>query len=483
MGYQWKPIEDIQNWEELASTELQNLAVVWTEEAEKLRKSNALKEFNERLSREWAIETGIIERLYSIDRGTTYMLIERGLEASLIEHGSTDKSPEKVIQMLRDHKDAIEGLFDFVNQKRSLSTSYIKELHAVLTRSQKSILAYHEETKQWGEIELIKGDYKKWPNNPKRDNETHEYAPPEQTASEMDRLIALHIQHMKIGISPEVEASWLHHRFTQIHPFQDGNGRVARALVALVFLRVGWFPVVVDRDHRDIYINTLEQADSGDLKPLVDFFAGLQKKTILRALSHSEEILRPPALQQIISAVDEKLNARRIAQEQRYRAVFDISRKVEDITKQRIEDLAIELDQTLEEHGYRAFFDLSIEGNNYWFRQDIIETAKKLDYFADTRTYATWVRLKINEERQVHLVISFHALGTKFVGVMAASAFIKYRDQEGENGESMSEAPSPICREVFQFTYNETSEDVEKRFKIWLEDSLFVGLENWRSQL
>jgi len=22
---------------------------------------------------------------------------------------------------------------------------------------------------------------------------------------------------------PEIEAAWLHHRFTQIHPFQDGN--------------------------------------------------------------------------------------------------------------------------------------------------------------------------------------------------------------------------------------------------------------------
>ena len=33
----------------------------------------------------------------------------------------------------------------------------------------------------------------------------------------------------------EIEATWLHHRFTQIHPFQDGNGRVARALASLVF--------------------------------------------------------------------------------------------------------------------------------------------------------------------------------------------------------------------------------------------------------
>jgi|GEM_PF-6737520 len=31
---------------------------------------------------------------------------------------------------------------------------------------------------------------------------------------------------------PLLVAAWLHHQFVQIHPFQDGNGRVTRALVA-----------------------------------------------------------------------------------------------------------------------------------------------------------------------------------------------------------------------------------------------------------
>ena len=42
-----------------------------------------------------------------------------------------------------------------------------------------------------------------------------------------------------------MEAAWLHHRFVQIHPFQDGNGRIARALSTLIFVKAGWFPLVV----------------------------------------------------------------------------------------------------------------------------------------------------------------------------------------------------------------------------------------------
>ena len=77
------------------------------------------------------------------------------------------------------------------------------------------------------EIKLDKGIYKRYNNNPTRDDGTvHEYCPWEHVASEMDRLIELHRQHEQRAILALVEAKRrLHHAFTQIHPFQDGNGQ------------------------------------------------------------------------------------------------------------------------------------------------------------------------------------------------------------------------------------------------------------------
>ena len=122
---------------------------------------------------------------------------------------------------------------------------------------------------------MIRGDYKKLPNNPLRpDGTIHEYCPPEHVAAEMERLIEMHHSH---AAPPEVEAAWLHHRFTQIHPFQDGKGRIARALATLVFVRAGWFPLVVRNDGREGYLSALEAADAGDLTGLVKYFANLQK--------------------------------------------------------------------------------------------------------------------------------------------------------------------------------------------------------------
>lgn len=74
--------------------------------------------------------------------------------------------------------------------------------------------------------------------------------------------------------------AWLHHRFTQIHPFQDGNGRVARTLASLIFIRQGLFPIVITRNDRQEYINASEAADSGDLTRLINLFSRLQEKII-----------------------------------------------------------------------------------------------------------------------------------------------------------------------------------------------------------
>jgi len=109
----------------------------------------------------------------------------------------------------------------------------------------------------------------------------------------MDRLLAMHLEHAARGVPPEVEGAWLHHRFVQIHPFQDGNGRVARALATLVMIRAGWFPQVVTDAGRAEYIGALEVADEGDLQPLVRLFSGIQRRTFEGAIDAARGVIPP----------------------------------------------------------------------------------------------------------------------------------------------------------------------------------------------
>ena len=224
-----------------------------------------LREFNEKLRREWAVETGLIERIYTLDRGITEMLIERGIDEALIPHRPGRQLPEKTAAIIRDHKNVVDGLFDFVRGNRKITTSYIKELHAALVQNQDTAIGVDSRGNK-REVPLLKGAYKKHPNNPTRGDGkgTHEYCPPEHTASEMDTLIQINddFDSLNISATPEVRAAFLHHRFTQIHPFQDGNGRVARCLATLIFIRAGGFPLTIRdiNDEREKYIDALEIA-------------------------------------------------------------------------------------------------------------------------------------------------------------------------------------------------------------------------------
>ena len=484
--YKWKPIEDLhEHWADMASSELQSLASIWIEQSSRLSSSETLKLFNEKLRRQWAIETGIIENLYSIDRGTTRLLIEQGVEASLIPHGATDKPADLVVSIVKDQEEALEGLFDFVTGTRELSTSYIKELHQVFTRHQDRIRAMDTLGKMT-HVTLIRGDWKKLPSNPTRpDGDLHEYCPPEQVSSEMDRLIAMHKRHSMDRVSPEIEAAWVHHRFTQIHPFQDGNGRIARALASLVFIKTQWFPLVIDRDTRGEYIAALEDADLGNLQILINVFVRIQKKAFIKALSISEDVLKHTnTIAQVIDSAKDRLKARveqRTVERQR---VFDLSHTLENIAWERFHNVANTLEKELKSisNKYFVIVDRSDIGNDYWFKIQIVEIAKTFEYYADTRTYRSWVRFKIKEERQTEIVLSFHALGVEFLGIMAVSAFLIYRDMN-ENHELTVDGPYPVCKEIFQFSYNEDKRSLSSRFEKWLQDMIIFGLDEWRRQL
>jgi Fic family protein len=67
----------------------------------------------------------------------------------------------------------------------------------------------------------------------------------------MDRLIEEiaesgahpHYPHRPPHPHPVETAAFLHHRFVEIHPFTDGNGRVARLLSNLYLIAKGYPPV------------------------------------------------------------------------------------------------------------------------------------------------------------------------------------------------------------------------------------------------
>jgi Fic family protein len=487
---QWKPIENLPlNWQKIASGELPPLVIVWNEQAQRLRSSGEFRTFMERLQREIAIETGIIERLYNLDLGVTRLLIEQGINESLIPHGMTNRPVKQVVSLIQDQEAAIEGLFDFVGGQRTLSTFYIKQLHQLLTQSQESTEALIPSTGQVIQVPLIQGDWKQQPNNPMRvDGSIHEYCPPEQVSSEMDQLVEWHHQHQMQQIPPEVEAAWLHHRFTQIHPFQDGNGRVARCLASLVFIQAGWFPLVLTRDDRAVYIEASEQADQGDLTSLINLFSKSQKQAFIRSLGLSEQILSETRrAQAVIASIADKLKQNQSATiQERCQKAEGLATNLFKIASTRLNDIEDEIKLSVQSLVNDAQIFTVLSPNNdsksYSHRYQIVEVAKKLKYFANLRPYHTWVQLVINVESSTIILISFHVLGHEYRGLLVCSACAYHRDNMEEGERNISDI-QPLTDSLFQFSYADEESNLVERFKNWLENVVVTGLEYWNDSI
>lgn len=177
--YKWRPIEDIP--EELytySDPDLRALEKEW-QEVRARTSDEALDIILTEIKREWAIETGKIEGLYTLSKGITKTLIQHGISARLIPQDSTNLGPLQLTELLKDQEEVIEGLMDYVAQSKPLTLHYIRQMHQVFTRHQDTTEAITEDGKRVN-VPLIKGDWKKRPNNPLQDDKTiHEYCPPE----------------------------------------------------------------------------------------------------------------------------------------------------------------------------------------------------------------------------------------------------------------------------------------------------------------
>jgi len=464
--YKWKHIEDLPEGFNPPLQDNEILRKAWRDHQAKLAGSDAVAKFNERLAREWSIETGIIERLYSIDRGTTQVLIERGIDEALIPYGSTDRPAPEIVKILRTHEDVLQGLFDFIKEDRQLTVAYIRELHQAITRDQEFV----DGQDQFGnpvKTKLIKGDWKQYPNNPKQtDGSVHEYCPPEHVQSEMEQLVEIHQEHVKKGISPEIQAAWLHHRFTQIHPFQDGNGRVARILASLILIKAGGLPFTVKREERDKYLDALEAADIGESFLFAKFISEQQTAGLIQAVEMSSRT-RGEKLGDIFDAGVEKLIQREKA--------IEFSEPLKRLIKGLItigtksgEAVVNDLNGRLR-RANPIYFAVLRQG-------DLMPTVAR-----DKNALFNMFDLVISDYQVTKIGVGIFGFSFSEREVVAAGSYM-YQGMSIE--EPISES-NRIAIEITPFIISESQllSEIEPAFKEWLTTVFTVGLAEWEKRI
>lgn len=432
----WKPIEFDPNWNAVKTDRFDNIYPSWGRRRAELQKNPEQYEvFLDQLKRKQAIDTGIIERMYDLKKGVTETFIKEGFANAYLQHGDTNIPQGLLLSYLKDNFDAIDFIFDFVNSNRRLSISYIKELHSLITQHQETT----EAIDQFGNhinVQLLKGEFKKEPNNPKRDKTVFCYCPPEQVDSEMDRLVEIFNDEL-ISSHVLVRSAFIHHAFAQIHPFQDGNGRIARLLASFVLIKEGLFPLTIDRDERTSYITALECADTHNYQPLIDIFSNNQIGSIERALNW-QTVEKSAGYSTVLSVLDKKLSEFRANEaEQRNNIIMLNMFDIFDYVNEQIEFYKDDIGKSLNTSSdIRADSCSPVEKFTHYFNGQLIDYAKQFNYYVNMSLSKCWARMYIglDKARKYRLVISLHHYGydnsTFALGAFLYKEIIKGKDEE-----------------------------------------------------
>lgn len=194
--------------------------------------------------------------------GNTLTLKETKL---VLEEGVTiGGKPLKDHIEIRNDAEAFDLMIKLVHEKKSISQDIIQKIHEIVT---KGILKDSGKYRT-GNIRIT-GSTATPPSYPK-----------------IVKLMDEYIQNIKkIKINPIKKAAFMHHKLVWIHPFYDGNGRVARLLTNFYLMKKGYPPIVLKKEERKKYYNTLNKADHGDLSSFANFIARAVNESLQYYLS------------------------------------------------------------------------------------------------------------------------------------------------------------------------------------------------------
>ncbi len=152
----------------------------------------------------------------------------------------------------------VEALSD----NKPLTQTFVRQLHKTLLREDYKVY-YTLPSGEHSSYTIHAGQYKTRVNSViTPSGELFEYASPEETPALMTDLVDWYNREEQRGELSPVELSALfHYRYIRIHPFEDGNGRIARLLVNYILSRHNYPMVVVRSRQKKEYLDALRATD------------------------------------------------------------------------------------------------------------------------------------------------------------------------------------------------------------------------------
>ena len=143
-----------------------------------------------------------------------------------------------------------------------LTQHFIQTLHKTLLREDYTVYRTLPGGVQTNYV-IHAGQYKTRPNSViTRYGDRFEYATPEETPALMSDLVDWYNDAERSGKFTPIElAAIFHYRYIRIHPFEDGNGRIARLMANYILTRHDYPMIVVRSRKKKEYLEALHRTD------------------------------------------------------------------------------------------------------------------------------------------------------------------------------------------------------------------------------
>jgi Fic family protein len=166
----------------------------------------------------------------------TTLVIEKGVTIS--------GKPLKDHLEALDHYDAIRYVRTLAREQKPITESDVRNLHQLVVQRSRPDIA---------------GRYADLPRYVRTETGRYEFPSP----AEIPPLMGDFAKWLASAPDTPEAAFAAHRRLVNIHPSNDGNGRVARLLMNLILIRGEYPPIAVRPEDRPAYIRALQQSQAG----------------------------------------------------------------------------------------------------------------------------------------------------------------------------------------------------------------------------